>query len=81
MSEPLTLALARALTRLADHGGQSRPTDAQLSVLEARTLVVRGLAEAIDAPKLILTATGVEALAQAAAILQAAPMAEAGAAL
>jgi hypothetical protein len=77
--DPIDLDLARALKRLADHGGQSRPTDAKLTVSCARRLVLCGWAESIDPPKLILTAAGLSALPAAMALIAAAPGAGRGA--
>lgn len=72
MSDPIDAALARALVKLSDAGGQADPVDARLSVRDASRLVQRGWAEAVDAPKLILTAAGAEALGACLMILRAA---------
>ena len=72
MSDPIDAALARALVKLSDAGGQAFPVDARLTVRDATRLVQRGWAEAVDAPKLILTAAGVEALASCLVVLRAA---------
>lgn len=71
MSGTIDIALARALAKLSDAGGQSNPVDARLTVRDASRLVQCGWAEAIDAPKLMLTAAGVDALGACLAVLKA----------
>lgn len=67
----LDVQTSRALKRLFDHGGQHRPVDARLTVTDARQLVANGLADAVYAPKLTLTAAGLAALPAALTMLAA----------
>lgn len=64
---------ARALVRLFNAGAQSHAVDANISVRAMRRLVHGGFAEAVDAPKMMLTIRGIEAIPAALRLAAATP--------